>query len=89
MPLRPKFYRLLGGILSPMRHTDKEIERAAARLDQLADDLDPDTVHAEETNDLRRVGSRLTPYVTTKPDFVRLSSSHVPAADHGTRLRWP
>jgi DNA-directed RNA polymerase specialized sigma24 family protein len=40
-----------------MRHTDKEIERAAARLDQLADDLDPDTVHAEETNDLRRVAS--------------------------------
>jgi hypothetical protein len=55
MPLRPKFYRLLGGILSSMRRTDKEIERAAARFDQLADDLDPDIVHAEETNDLRRV----------------------------------
>jgi DNA-directed RNA polymerase specialized sigma24 family protein len=38
-----------------MRHTDKEIEQAAARFDQLADDLNPDTVHAEETNDLRRV----------------------------------
>jgi DNA-directed RNA polymerase specialized sigma24 family protein len=55
MPLRPKFYRLLGGIVSSMRRTDKEIERAAARFDQLADDLDPDIVHAEETNDLRRV----------------------------------
>ena len=38
-----------------MRHTDKEIEQAAARFDQLADDLNPDTVHAEETIDLRRV----------------------------------
>jgi hypothetical protein len=44
-----------GRNLNPMRHTDKEIEQAAARFDQLADDLNPDTMRAEETNDLRRV----------------------------------
>jgi hypothetical protein len=38
-----------------MRHTDEQIEQAAARFEQLADDLDPDTVHAEETDDLRQV----------------------------------
>jgi len=68
-----------------MRRTDKEIERAAARFDQLADDLDPDIVHAEETNDLRRVAVASDAVRDNKPDFVRLSSSHVPAADHGTR----
>jgi DNA-directed RNA polymerase specialized sigma24 family protein len=38
-----------------MRHTDEQIEQAAARFEQLADDLDPDTVQAEETDDLRQV----------------------------------
>jgi DNA-directed RNA polymerase specialized sigma24 family protein len=55
MPLRPKFHRLLGRKVNPMRHTDEQIEQAAARFEQLADDLDPDTVHVEETDDLRQV----------------------------------
>src|ERR1700722_14000894 len=35
------------------RHTDKEIEQAASRFEQLADSLDPDTAHVEGTDDPR------------------------------------
>lgn len=38
-----------------MRHTDKEIEQAAQRFKQLADGLDPATVEALRTDDLRAV----------------------------------
>jgi hypothetical protein len=38
-----------------MRHTDDEIERAAARFEQLADDLDPDSAQAEPIDDLRQI----------------------------------
>jgi hypothetical protein len=38
-----------------MRHTDEEIERAAARFERLADELDPATVQAEHTDDLRQI----------------------------------
>jgi hypothetical protein len=31
------------------RHTDKEIEQAASRFEQLADSLDPDTAQVEDT----------------------------------------
>lgn len=41
--------------MNPMRHTDEQIEQAVARFEQLADDLAPDTVHAEQTDDLRQV----------------------------------
>ena len=36
------------------RHTDKEIEHAARRFEQLADSLDPATAQVEGTDDLRR-----------------------------------
>ena len=38
-----------------MRHTDEEIERAAARFEQLAEDLDPASAQVVTTDDLRDV----------------------------------
>ena len=38
-----------------MRHTDEEIERAAARLEQLAEELDPPSAKVLTTDDLRDV----------------------------------
>jgi hypothetical protein len=37
------------------RHTDKEIEQAASRFEQLAESLDPDTAQVEGTDDLREI----------------------------------
>jgi hypothetical protein len=37
------------------RHTDEEIERAAKRFEQLADDLDLADVEADSTDDLHQV----------------------------------
>lgn len=34
-----------------MRHTDEEIERAAKRFEQLADELDPATTDIDDTDD--------------------------------------
>lgn len=38
-----------------MRHTDTDIERAAERFTQLADELDPATATVDRTDDLRAV----------------------------------
>ena len=38
-----------------MKHTDAEIEDAARRFEQLADNLDPASVAAEDLSDLRAV----------------------------------
>jgi len=43
--------------LITMRHTDDEIERAAKRFDQLADELDPATAEIEDTQDLRAIAA--------------------------------
>lgn len=40
-----------------MRHTDDEIERAALRFDQLADELDPATAEVDQTDDLRAIAA--------------------------------
>jgi len=40
-----------------MRHTDDEIERAATRFGQLADELDPVTANVDDTNDLRVIAA--------------------------------
>ena len=40
-----------------MRHSDEAIERAARRFEQLADELDPATVEADDTEDLRAVAA--------------------------------
>lgn len=39
------------------RHTDNEIEQAAQRFEQLADELDPDTVEVDRLDDLRSVAT--------------------------------
>jgi DNA-directed RNA polymerase specialized sigma24 family protein len=38
-----------------MRHTDEEIEQAADRRAQLADQIEPETVEVERTDDLREI----------------------------------
>jgi hypothetical protein len=40
-----------------MRHTDDEIERAARRFDQLADELDPAAAEVDHTDDLRAIAA--------------------------------
>ena len=40
-----------------MKHTNDEIERAARRFEQLADELDPDTAEIDQTDDLRQVAT--------------------------------
>lgn len=40
-----------------MQHTHDEIERAARRFEQLADELDPDTAQVDHTDDLRQVAT--------------------------------
>lgn len=40
-----------------MRHTDEEIERAAKRFGDLANDLDPDNAEVDDTEDLRAVAA--------------------------------
>ena len=39
------------------RHTDKEIEQATSRFEQLTDSLDPDTAKVEGTDDLREIAT--------------------------------
>jgi len=38
-----------------MRHTNEEIERAAQRFEQLAEQLDPETTQIDTTDDLRDI----------------------------------
>jgi hypothetical protein len=40
-----------------MQHTNDEIERAARRFEQLADELDPNTAEVDRTDDLRQVAA--------------------------------
>lgn len=40
-----------------MRHSDADIERAARRFEDLADELDPETADAERTEDLREIAA--------------------------------
>ena len=40
-----------------MRHTDDEIERAASRFAQLADELDPANAEVDHTDDLRAIAA--------------------------------
>lgn len=37
------------------RHSDDEVEQAALRFEQLADELDPELIDAERTEDLRQI----------------------------------
>ncbi len=40
-----------------MGHTDEEIEAAASRFEELADELDPATAEVERTEDLRAIAA--------------------------------
>jgi hypothetical protein len=43
--------------VNEMQHTNDEIDRAARRFEQLADELDPDTTEVDHTDDLRQVAT--------------------------------
>ena len=52
-----------------MRHTDEEIEKAAQRFDELADELDPTSAEIEHTEDLRAIAAAAE---AARADEVRL-----------------
>lgn len=62
------------------RHTDKEIEQAARRVEQLVDSLDPATAEVEGTDDLREVA---TAAETVRADDARLREAVLVARAHG------
>jgi DNA-directed RNA polymerase specialized sigma24 family protein len=62
------------------RHTDKEIEEAASRFEQLADSLDPDTAKVEGTDDLRAVAAAAE---AVRADDARLREAVLLARAHG------
>lgn len=63
-----------------MRHTDDEIERAAKRFDQLADELDPATTNVDDTNDLRVIA---TASDAARANQARLQEAVAVARAHG------
>jgi DNA-directed RNA polymerase specialized sigma24 family protein len=62
------------------RRTDKEIEKAARRFEQLADSLDPATAQVEDTADLREIA---TAAETVRADDARLREAVLLARAHG------
>lgn len=63
-----------------MRHTDDEIDRAAQRFEQLANDLDPTTVEIDHTDDLRQIAAVSE---TVRADEARLRETVEIARAHG------
>lgn len=63
-----------------MRHSDEQVERAAARFAQLADDLDPGTATVVDTGDLQQVA---TASQTVRADEVRLRQAVAAARERG------
>ncbi len=63
-----------------MRHTDEEIEQAARRFEQLADELDPEAAEVEDINDLRAVAAASE---ATRADEARLREAVEVARAHG------
>lgn len=62
------------------RHTDEDIERAAERFEQLADELGPDAVEVHSTDDLRQVAAASE---AVRVDEVRLREAVRSARAHG------
>jgi hypothetical protein len=62
------------------RHTDKEIEQAAHRFEQLADSLDQKTAKVEDTDDLRSIA---TAAEAVRADDARLREAVLVARAHG------
>ena len=63
-----------------MRHTDEEIERAAQRFEQLADDLDPAGAEVDHTEDLRQIAADSE---AVRADEARLRDAVEVARAHG------
>lgn len=63
-----------------MRHSDEEIEQAAHRFEQLADDLDPGTAHVVDTGDLQQVAAASE---AVRADEARLREAVVAARERG------
>ena len=63
-----------------MRHTDKQIERAAQRFEQLADTLDPDTANVEDLSDLNAVAAASQ---AVQANEARLHAAVLAARQHG------
>jgi hypothetical protein len=66
--------------MTTMRHTDEEVERAAERFAQLADDLDPDTASVDITDDLRSIAIASE---AARADEARLREAVEVARAHG------
>jgi DNA-directed RNA polymerase specialized sigma24 family protein len=62
------------------RHTDREIEQAAQRFEQLADKLDPETVETESMDDLREIAVAAE---AVRADDARLREAVTLARAHG------
>jgi hypothetical protein len=62
------------------RHTDDDIERAAHRFEQLADELDPATAEVDNTDDLRAITAASE---AARADEVRLLETIEIARAHG------
>ncbi len=63
-----------------IRHTDDEIEQAAQRFAQLADELDPATAEVDDTEDLRAVAAASE---AARADEARLREAVEVARAHG------
>ena len=63
-----------------MRHTDEEIERAAQRFAQLADELDPENADVDHTEDLRQIAADSE---AVRTDEARLRKAVEVARAHG------
>lgn len=63
-----------------MRHTDDEIERAAKRFKELADELDPATAEVDDTEDLRAIAAAAE---AARTDEARLRETVEMARAHG------
>lgn len=63
-----------------MRHSDKQIDEAAQRFEQLADALDPDTAKVEDLSDLSAVAAASQ---AVQADEARLRQAVRIAREHG------
>ena len=63
-----------------MRHTDEEVERAAERFEELAEELDPETAKVLVTEDLRGIADAAQ---SVREDEARLREAVEVARAHG------
>jgi len=63
-----------------MRHTDDEIERAARRFENLANDIDPETAEIDNTDDIRAIAAASE---AARADEARLREAVAIARAHG------